>query len=290
LVVKLLYFLVIGIIGYSALAPIISGSNQMSAYAPVFGLVPIGVISLLLVSAQAVTAITSERARGALDLLLVTDLTPQEFIFGKLGGILYNAKEFLVPPLLLALIYGHYHLLARPPADHPELLLARNVEATGCLLGVTVVLLAFAVVLGLHVSLRTDNGRLATLHTLGTVFFLTVGTLVCIYLILINGGRFEYQWLSFLFFIMAGVGGLWWVLSGQRPAVALTLAAWVCPFAVFYTVVNLVVAKPGTQETADPLIPFVVIVAAFGFTVAAMLVPLVSEFDVALGRTTGGGE
>jgi hypothetical protein len=29
---------------------------------------------------------------------------------------------------------------------------------------------------------------------------------------------------------------------------------------------------------------------AFGFTVAAMLVPLVSEFDVALGRTTAGGE
>ena len=38
------------------------------------------------------------------------------------------------------------------------------------------------------------------------------------------------------------------------------------------------------------LIPFTVITAGFGFTIAAMLVPLVSEFDVALGRTTGGGE
>jgi hypothetical protein len=36
--------------------------------------------------------------------------------------------------------------------------------------------------------------------------------------------------------------------------------------------------------------PFLVIVTAFGFTVVAMLVPLLSEFDVALGRTTGGGE
>ena len=31
-------------------------------------------------------------------------------------------------------------------------------------------------------------------------------------------------------------------------------------------------------------------VAAFGFTVAAMLVPLLSEFDVALGRTTAANE
>jgi hypothetical protein len=36
--------------------------------------------------------------------------------------------------------------------------------------------------------------------------------------------------------------------------------------------------------------PFVVMTAAFGFTVAAMLVPLVSEFDVALGRTSGGAD
>jgi hypothetical protein len=30
--------------------------------------------------------------------------------------------------------------------------------------------------------------------------------------------------------------------------------------------------------------------AAFGLTVAAMLVPLVSEFDVALGHTSGGAD
>jgi hypothetical protein len=59
---------------------------------------------------------------------------------------------------------------------------------------------------------------------------------------------------------------------------------------VFYSVTNILVAKPGTQETGDPLIPFLVTGGAFGFTVAAMLVPMLSEFDVAMGRTTGGGE
>ena len=48
--------------------------------------------------------------------------------------------------------------------------------------------------------------------------------------------------------------------------------------------------RPGSQESSDPLIPFLVIGGAFGFTIAAMLVPLLSEFDVALGRTTANEE
>jgi hypothetical protein len=32
--------------------------------------------------------------------------------------------------------------------------------------------------------------------------------------------------------------------------------------------------------------PFLALGGAFGFAIAAMLVPLLSEFDVALGRTT----
>jgi hypothetical protein len=55
-------------------------------------------------------------------------------------------------------------------------------------------------------------------------------------------------------------------------------------------VANLLVAKPGSTESADPLVPFLVIAAAFGFATAAMLVPLLSEFDVALGRTSGGAD
>ena len=127
------------------------------------------------------------------------------------------------------------------------------------------------------------------INTLATVFFLSVGTLVCIAIILING-RFEYQWTSFIFFLFAGIGGLWWVLSADRPSAALNLASACCPVAVFYTVTNILVARPGSQQSTDPLLPFLVIVGAFGFTIAAMLVPLLSEFDVALGRTTGGGE
>jgi ABC-type transport system involved in multi-copper enzyme maturation permease subunit len=289
LLVKVAYFLVLGLVCYYALSPFWGRPGYHPPYAA-WGLVPVGILSLVLLSAQAVTAITSERDTGALDLLLVTDLSPKEFIYGKLGGILWNTKEYLLPPLILAGVYAAWGLLATPPRGFEEAAGQRNVEALVGVWGTSLVLLAFAVVFGLHVALRTPNSRLAVIHTLGTVFFLSAGTLVCIYLILINGGRFEYQWLSFVFFIAAGIGGLWWVLSGSRPSAALTVASWVCPLGVFYVVTNLVVARPGSQESADPWVPFVVIAASFGFTVAAMLVPLVSEFDVALGRTTGGGE
>jgi ABC-type Na+ efflux pump permease subunit len=289
LLVKLAYTLVLVLICYYALAPVLAGGGRVP-FAAAHGLVPLTIISLLLVSAQAVTAITSERDGGALDLLLVTDLTPKEFIFGKLWGICWNTKEYLLPPLVLAAIYASYRLLASPPQGHPELGPSMNLEA-GLSIGVALgVLLAFAVVLGVHVALRTESSRLAITNSLGTVFFLSAGTLICIYLILINRERFENQWTSFILFIAAGIGGLWWVLSGERPSSALTLASWLCPLAVFYTVTNILVARPGSEESTDPLMPFLVVVGAFGFTIAAMLVPLLSEFDVALGRTTAGGE
>ncbi len=289
LLVKIAYFVAIGLICWFALAPVFALGPRQDFMAAL-GLVPVAVLSLLLVSAQAVTAITSERDTGALDLLLVTDISPREFIFGKLGGIAYNCKEYIVPPLLLVLLYAFHGLLATPPADHPEMATYRNVEAYLCITGGLMLLLAFATILGIHVALRHASSRLAVINTLGTIFFLTVGTLICIYLILINGQRFESQLASFVLFLLAGIGGLWWVLNTGRPSPALTLASWLCPIGVLYSITNVLVAKPGTVESTNALMPFVVMATAFGFTLAAMLIPLVSEFDVALGRTTGGGQ
>jgi ABC-type transport system involved in multi-copper enzyme maturation permease subunit len=286
LFVKLAYFLAVGLIGYYALDMAWSGRQPFAAAQ---GLLPITIVGLLLIGAQAVTAITSERDKGALDLLLVTDLTPKEFIFGKLGGIAFNAKEYLLPPLLLLLVYAWLGMLATPPRGHDELSVGRNLQSLVCMLAALLVLLVFVTVLGVHIGLRTENSRTAVSHTLGTVFFLSAGTLACIYLILISG-RFEYQWGSFLFFAVAGVGGMWWVLNGERPSHALLLASVFCPFAVLYVVMNVVIGKPGTEESSPPFLPALVLIGAFGFAVFAMLVPLLSEFDVALGRTTGGQE
>ena len=71
-------------------------------------LIPVGlaILSLVLINAQGVTALTSERDTGALDLLLVTELSPGNFIYGKLFGILYNAKEMVALPILGAFTSG----------------------------------------------------------------------------------------------------------------------------------------------------------------------------------------
>jgi hypothetical protein len=143
--------------------------------------------------------------------------------------------------------------------------------------------------LGVHVALRVESSRMAIIHSLATVFFLSVGTLICIFLISINT-RFENQWASFILFLAAGIGGLWWVLSGDRPSPALTLAAWLLPLGMFYTVTDILVARPGSVESVDPLMPLAVVLGAFGFAIAAMLIPFLSEFDVAFGRTSGGGD
>lgn len=278
LLVKTAYFLVLALVSWYAL-----GSDARREWGAADGLLPIAVLSLILLGAQAVTAITSERDLGALDLLLVTDVSPKEFVFGKMLGILFNAKEYVLPPLILAGVYAWRGQLASPPEG------GRNLEAFLAIALGTVLVMAFVLVLGIHVGLRTPNSRLAVIHTLGTVFFLTVGTLVCIYLILING-RFEYQWLSFAGFLFTGVAGLWWVLSGDKPSGALTTAAFLCPIAVFYAVTNVLIGKPGRLESTDPLVPFLVVGGAFGFTLAAMLVPLLSEFDVAVGKSAATGD
>jgi hypothetical protein len=191
----------------------------------------------------------------------------------------------------LAVYYGIEGLYSRP--DPTASGWEQFLSSFGPMLtvvGALVVLFAFVMVLGLHVSLRLTNSRLAIVHTLATVFFLSVGTLICIYLIVINGGSFANQWLSFIAFLVLGIGGLLYVLSADRPSSALTLGSVLCPLAMFYCVTNILIAKPGTEESADPLIPFLALAGAFGFTIAAMLVPLLSEFDVALGRTTAAYE
>ncbi len=288
LMVKAAYFVTLTFICWSALSPLIL-HGEHRPFQAAYGLIPVCVLSLLLVAAQAATAITSERDTGALDLLLVTDLSPQEFIFGKIGGILWNTKEYLLPPLLLAGVYAWYGYLATPPASRPQMAGSMNLSSFMFFLGDAAVLLGFALVLGIHVALRAANSRTAIIHTLSTIFFLSIGTLVCVALILINN-RFENQWSSFIFFMVAGIGGLMWVLNSGRPSGALMLASWFCPLCVLYVVMNVIVAKPGSQESADPALPFVVIALAFGFTIAAMLIPLLSEFDAALGRTSGGAD
>ena len=226
-------------------------------------LVPVVVLTFLLGNAQAVTSITSERDGQTLDLLLVTDITPKEFIFGKLLGTLYNAKEMLVLPLLLVgyLLLGGYV----------------NLEIFVYITFGLLVMYGFVVMLGVHAGITFDNSRTAIANSLGTIFFLFVGIGICIYLIVV-AGSFEGQLPSFLVFILGGGIGLFSSLGARNPSPAILLASLSLPFLTFYSI--------GSFLLGASLAVFLVTTVTYGFTTLAMLVPAISEFDVALGRTT----
>ena len=133
-------------------------------------------------------------------------------------------------------------------------------------------------IFGHSLPCASSNSRQAISQALGTVFFLSVGTLVCIYLILINGGTFEYQFLSFSLFLIVGIGGLWWVLSarlafagadaGERAVAAIRLLLrdeCACGQA----------GLAGIRPAADAVLGR--LRCAFGFAIAAMLVPLLER-------------
>ena len=120
-------------------------------------MVGLSLLSLLLINAQAVTSLTSERDGKTLDLLLATDITSGEFIYGKLGGIAYNTRELIVVPLALAAWQASVGNLLW--------------ETFAFLLLGFLILVAFAAMLGLHSSLTFEGSRAAIGNSLGTVSY-----------------------------------------------------------------------------------------------------------------------
>ena len=162
------------------------------------------VVSLVLLNAAAVTALTNERDAKALDLLLVTDLSPREIVFGKLGGAFYNAKEMVLFPLLL---FAFLWYTNRLPTDSLIYLCVG-----WC------VIAAFAAMLGLHSGITYANSRTAIATSLGTLMFLFLGVATCMRIMLAFSSSFEYQLTSFLGFIAGGSVGLFVALGWRNPS------------------------------------------------------------------------
>jgi len=240
-------------------------TGQLSTYANgAIVLLPLFLLSLTLVNAQAVTSLTSERDAKALDLLLVTDLSPKEIVFGKLGGVLFNTKEMIALPLALCVYLGANGVI--------------GTENTLFLLGGLVVMYLFVAMLGLHAGISYGTSASAIATSLGTLFFLTIGVVGCMKIMLAFTGLFEAQFGSFFAYMVLGAAGLYVVLGARNPSAAIGLASFLCPFATYYAITSYLLDAP--------LAMFFSVVAAYGFTTVAMLVPAIFEFDIATGRTT----
>jgi len=236
--------------------------------APAFAFLGIGILSLILTNAQAVTSITNERDGGTLDILLVTDLRPSEFILGKIGGALWNSREMILTPLLMIMGMA---LLGRIPSMTAENVLYLSVAF--------LVLNIFAVTLGIHAGLTYQNSRTAIGHSLGTMFFLFIGIFIFMLLLVEARSSFAIQLQSFILFIGFGSLGLYTSLTYRNPSGALTLASIMLPFLTFYAITDFLLG-------GNLGVCFWICVA-YGFTSVAMMVPAMNDFDIALGRTAG---
>jgi hypothetical protein len=226
----------------------------------------IGVVSLVLINALAVNAVTGERDGLALDLLLVTDLKPSEFVFGKLWGVLYVGKELILLPMALIVF-----LAVNGVMTYENMVYA--------LLG-AVILYVFVSMLGIHAGLNYVAGRTATLASLGTVFFLCVGIAICMTIMVSFRGAFQLQLAPFLVMILGGGAALFASLGWRNPSSAILLASFTLPLITFYSITQFLLQT-------DHLFVFFSMAVGYGFTTAALMIPALSEFDVALERDRG---
>jgi ABC-type Na+ efflux pump permease subunit len=231
-------------------------------------LAPFFLISLVIVNALAVTSITNERDGGSLDLLLVTDLTPKEFLFGKMLGVAYVTWEMLAAPLVLCLA-----LFVAGALTFDNLLYL--------VIGL-VVMDVFVITLGVHSGMNYANSKTAIGVSLGSVFFLFLGVVTLILFMISFSGSFQTQLAPFLAFIVGGSVGLFVALGIRNASSAIGWAALLLPFFTFLAVTNFLIDHVAAA--------FFATVATYGFTTAAMLVPALYEFDIAMGRAKAAGE
>ncbi|MBT6846136.1 MAG: ABC transporter permease [Planctomycetaceae bacterium] len=229
---------------------------------------PLFLVSLIIINALAVNSITNERDGQALDLLLVTDLSPREFIFGKLWGVLYVTKEMVIMPILIGL-----YLTIRGGIDF---------EGFSFLIVGFLALLFFVTILGIHCGLNFANSRAAISVSMGSVFFLFLGVVTCIMIMISFSGSFEQQLAPFLAFILGGSIGLYVALGFRNPSPAIFWSTLLLPFATFHAITSFFIEHHLTSVTVVTII--------YGFTTLAMLMPAIGEFDVAMGRTKSDDE
>ncbi len=270
LLIRLAYLAFFLLIGFGLRQTIVTGAAMQNTSfqeelipASVSLLAPFFVLSLIIINALAVNSVTNERDGGALDLLLVTEVTPAGFLFGKVAGVLFVTKEMVLAPMCLCVYLWTQSGLT-----------SENLVFT--LLSLLVMDI-FVTMLGIHCGMIYSQSRTAIGTSLGTVFFLFLGVATCMLIMLMFRGSFGRQLAPFLFIILGGGTGLYVALGSRNPSPAITISSFLLPFLTFFAITSFILRD---QE----LTVFSVISISYAFATAAMMVPALSEFDFAFGR------
>lgn len=225
-------------------------------------LAPFLFVSIAMVNALAVTAITTERDGRALDLLMVTDLSPKEFLFGKLFGVMIIAADMILLPLL---IVGYLWFSSLISLENLFYLSVGFISVN-----------VFGIVLGIHCGMSYNFSRQAISVSLGTVFFLFLGVVTSMVMMVSFTGSVEAQFGPFLACLVGGAIGIYVALGWHSPSSALALASAALPLAMFYSITSLLMG--------NYLSAFIVMTGVYSYATIAIMLPRLTEFLVSTRR------
>ena len=155
---------------------------------------------------------------------------------------------------------------------------AISLEYLVYIVGGLAVMNVFVATLGVHTGLAYANSSSAVAVSLGTVCFLFVGVGAVMRIMVSFSGSFQLQLAPFLALMIGGGAGLFVALGARNPSQAIGWASFLLPVITFIAITGYL--------QGESLGVFLEIAFTYGLTTAAMLVPAISEFDVATGRTT----
>lgn len=226
-------------------------------------LAPFLLVSIVMINALAVTSVTTERDGRALDLLMVTDISPKEFLFGKLFGVMYVVLDMILLPLLICGFLWYNGAI--------------SLENLVYVFIGFLVLVVFVAMLGIHCGMSYSASRQSIAVSLGTVFFLFLGVVTAMFMMVSFTGNPEAQLTPFLACIVGGAIGLYVALGWNTPSAALVMASGLLPIAMFYSITSLLLGKYFSV--------LLVVCFTYGFATTAMVIPRLSEFLVSTGRS-----
>src|SRR5207248_5432626 len=126
-------------------------------------------VILLIVTNTAASTVTREKEDGTLDLLLSTPITSRYYIWGKLRGLVSFMLPLVAIPvasILMFVIYDFFRMATTPSGQFQWIVFPESVLI---LPGMLIIVIAFASILGMMMSLLLRTTVHAVMGSVGIV-------------------------------------------------------------------------------------------------------------------------
>jgi ABC-type Na+ efflux pump permease subunit len=134
-------------------------------------------VILLIVTNAAASTVTREKEDGSLDLLLATPITSRYYIWGKLRGLVSFVLPLAAVPVVSMGLFVVYDIVRSISGEQFDWIVFP--EALLILPGTLTIVVAFAAILGMQMSLRCRRTVMAVMSSVGIVMGICVGLALC---------------------------------------------------------------------------------------------------------------